>query len=623
MTVSVRTCLAILLGCLAASATLAAELPKMQFNEVKEIAPGVFFRYSAISPTDDKIFGGSNNVWVVFEDYVVVIDANFPKEAGDVIAAVKKTTEKPIRYVFDTHHHGDHAYGNAVFAKEGASIIAQANCARLMRETGAEEFKKAGEGPTGRKDVREGAFKVPNVVFDERLVLDDGKQRVEFLFLGHGHTPGDGVAYLPKHKVLCTGDACVNGAYNYTGHSDTASWIRLLERAKELDVDVICPGHGALVGKDLLDRQKRYFVELRQQVQKGVNAGKSLEEITASIDMPWYKEWTGVEAKSRKENVEHVYGEMTGRVVAWDLLEEFGLEEGASPTKDSPGWTKPKRIVVPNLMPARLKELKVVAPDVEFVPVKTAEEAAKAATNADAVIGYATADLVKTNKNLRWVQLPGDGVQKDVMPLLAKSAAVVTDTQGLDALQLADQAVAVLLRLVEPKSSPLDLHGKTLVVFGPDSMAAAVSKRGKAFGLRVASTDKPAKLKEWFAGADAVILTGPATEQTRGLIGVGELKGMKKTAYVVNAGAGALVDVDALATALSEKRLEGVGLVVAEAELPAKNHPLREQANVIIAPRASRSPEALERDWRLLRENVRRFVAGERLLSVAGKEGNP
>jgi phosphoglycerate dehydrogenase-like enzyme len=209
------------------------------------------------------------------------------------------------------------------------------------------------------------------------------------------------------------------------------------------------------------------------------------------------------------------------------------------------------------------------------------------------------------------------------MPLLAKSAAVVTDTQKLEALQIADQAIAVLLRLVEPKNAPLELHGKTLVAFGPDSTAAAVSKRGKAFGLRVLSTDKPAKLKEWLASADAVILTGPATEQTRGVIGVGELKAMKKTAYVVNAGAGALVDVDALATALSEKRLEGAGLVVAESELPAKNHPLREQANVIIAPRAGRSPEALEREWRLLRENVRRFVAGERLLSVVGKDGKP
>src|SRR5262245_39246159 len=84
-----RACLAAL-ACLVAAAALAPaadELPKMKFNEVKEVAPGVFFRYSSIGPEGSKIpFGGSNHIWVVFEDYVAVIDANFPKEAADVIA---------------------------------------------------------------------------------------------------------------------------------------------------------------------------------------------------------------------------------------------------------------------------------------------------------------------------------------------------------------------------------------------------------------------------------------------------------------------------------------------------------------------------------------------------------
>src|SRR5262245_56331367 len=218
-----RSAFAALLGlAVLASAAGAADLPKMRFNEVKEIAPGVFFRYSSISATDERVpFGGSNNVWVVFDDFVAVIDANFPKEAGDVVAAVKKTTDKPIRYVFDTHHHGDHAYGNAVFAKEGAGVIGQANCARLLRIHGAKDWADAA---AGRKDVRESSLKVPDVIFDDRLVLDDGKQRVEFLFFGHAHTPGDGFAYLPKHKIVCTGDACVNGAFNFMGHSYSASW---------------------------------------------------------------------------------------------------------------------------------------------------------------------------------------------------------------------------------------------------------------------------------------------------------------------------------------------------------------------------------------------------------------
>src|SRR4051812_4494129 len=166
----------------------ARDLPAMKFGEVREIAPGVFFRYSSISPTDPSVFGGSNHVWVVFEDYVVVIDANFPKEAGDVLADIRKTTNKPIRYVLDTHHHGDHAWGNAIWVKAGATIVAHKNCAHLLRTTGLADFVAAGKGPNGRKDVAAGVLKMPTLIFDDKLFLDDGKQRVEFHQLGHSHT---------------------------------------------------------------------------------------------------------------------------------------------------------------------------------------------------------------------------------------------------------------------------------------------------------------------------------------------------------------------------------------------------------------------------------------------------
>src|SRR5262245_11476104 len=457
----------------------ADDLPKMEFNDVKEIAPGVFFRYSSISATDPKIpFGGSNHLWVVFEDYVAVIDANFPKEAGDVIEAIKKTTDKPIRYVFDTHHHGDHAYGNAVFAKAGASIVAQANCARLLRVNGPEEFKQAGEGPAGRKDIANSTLKVPNVVYDDKLVLDDGKQRVEFLFFCHGHTAGDGFAYLPKHKILCTGDACVNGAFNFMGHSDSASWIRALERAQQLDVKIVAPGHGELAGKDLLETQKRYFVELRQQVQKGIDANKEIEDIIKSINLPRYKEWTGTTPAG--DNVKHVYAELTGKITPADLTEDFGIYEGPSPTSKDKDWKKPKRIVVPaGLMPAKIAELKRVAPEIEFIPAKTAADAAKVAGDADAVIGFCTPEIVKGAKNLRWVQVGSAGVENYLFPEIVSSKIALTNTQRLYGPNVADQAFALLLTLtrglrevlptevaeqawLKPKGQQQELNGKTM-----------------------------------------------------------------------------------------------------------------------------------------------------------------
>jgi phosphoglycerate dehydrogenase-like enzyme/glyoxylase-like metal-dependent hydrolase (beta-lactamase superfamily II) len=622
------------------AAAAADDLPKMKFNEVKEVAPGVFFRYSAISATDkDVVFGGSNNVWVVFDDYVVVIDANFPKEAGDVIEAVKKTTDKPIRYVLDTHHHGDHAYGNAVFAKAGASVVAQANCAKWLRDKGAKEFSDAGKGPNGRKDVAESTLKVPNVVFDDKLVLDDGKQRVELLFLGHAHTPGDAVAYLPKHKILCTGDACVNGAFNFMGHSDSASWIRTLERMQQLDVTMVCPGHGPVAGKDLLEKQKRYFVDLRDYVKKGIDAGKDAEALAKDVDLPWYKEWTGVQPTG--DNVKFVYDEFTGRVAPWDLAEDFGIYEGPSPTKDTPGWTKPKRVVVPSgLMPAKLAELKLIAPEVEFIPAKSPEDAAKVVGDADAVVGFCSPEIVRAGKNLRWIQAGHAGVEKELTDELVDSKVTLTNTARVDGPEAADQAFALLLALTrgvndESKDAPrAELHGKTMLVVGLGGIGVQVARRADAFGMRVLavdpkdmerpacvfSLDKPDKLMDLLPKADVVVLCCPLTAQTRGMIGPKQLEAMKKTAYLINVARGGLVQTDALTEALDKKRLAGAGLDVTDPEPLPDKHPLRGRADVVISPHVGgQSPEGRERQWRLFRENVRRFVAGEPLLCVVDK----
>jgi len=288
------------------------KIPEMKFNDVVEIAPGVFFRYSSISATDPKVpFGGSNNIWIVFKDYVVVVDANFPKEAADVIADIRKTTKKPIKYVLDSHHHGDHAYGNCIWAKEGAKIVAHKSCDRLLKTNGPMAWEMAGKE---RKDIRDNELKTPDISFDDKFVVDDGEQRVEFIHMGHCHTAGDAAAYLPKHKILCTGDACVNGSFNFMGHSNSASWIQNLTRMEKLDIDVVCPGHGKPVGKELLGKQKRYFQDLRAEVQKGIDAKKSLDEITMGLDLAWYKEWTGKAAKENKDNVKHVYDELNGKV---------------------------------------------------------------------------------------------------------------------------------------------------------------------------------------------------------------------------------------------------------------------------------------------------------------------
>jgi glyoxylase-like metal-dependent hydrolase (beta-lactamase superfamily II) len=271
---------------------------------VTELAPGVFFRKTQTEPE----FIGCNQGWVIFKDYVLVIDANFPNQADEVIKLIRAQTDKPIRYVFDTHYHGDHADGNIKY--HGATPVASER-SKLEFETkgiaGFEGSKKSKPDEYGALD-----YKQPDLYFPHELVFDDGTQRVELLHIGHGHTLGDAVAWLPQHGILFTGDACVNGAFNYMGDGDTASWISVLTTLEELPVKTVAPGHGELAGKELLAMQKRYFVELRAAIQHGIDAGQTLDEIKAGIDLPFYKEWAGVEAKMQVENIEHVYKELNG-----------------------------------------------------------------------------------------------------------------------------------------------------------------------------------------------------------------------------------------------------------------------------------------------------------------------
>lgn len=628
------------------------ELPKLKFTEVAEIAPGVFFRYSAKSATDPSVvFGGCNNIWIVFEDYVLAYDANFPKEAGDVIAAIRKTTNKPIRYVVNSHHHKDHVFGNAVFARAGATVVAQTNCARILRLNGPKQFADAAKD---RPDIAKSHLRVPDLIFDEKLVFSDNRQHAELLHFGRGHTLGDTFLYLPRHKILCTGDACVNGPFSYLADADSASWARVLEKVQQLDVAIVCPGHGPLAGKEVLESNRRYLADLRTQVKKGIDAGREFEDILKNIDMPWYKEWTGLEAATRSADARHVFDEMTGRLPPLDLLEDFGLREGPSPTKSDKGWTPPRKIVVPDLARAQLLELKRIAPEVYFIPVKSVSDAAREAAGAEAVVGYCSAEIARA-KSVRWIQIGQAGVEDDLTPELVGSNICVTNLQRLHGPNVADTAFALLLaqtrglaRQMRGKANSdlwtnfgsaakaQELHDKTMLIVGLGGIGTHIARRAEAFGMRVLAIDPdekivkpafvfsiepPAKLMDRIPQADVVVLACPLTKQTRGMFGAGQFAAMKKTAYFINIARGGLVDQEAMIAALKKNGIAGAGLDVTDPEPLPANSPLWRMSNVVIGPHVGGpSDGAADRHWRLFRENIRRFVAGEPLLCVVDKQ---
>jgi glyoxylase-like metal-dependent hydrolase (beta-lactamase superfamily II) len=251
------------------------ETLEAQPGNVKRIAPGVWFREGEI-----KEYGHCNNIIIEMSDYLIVVDANFPSGARAAINDAKRLSRKPIKYVFDSHHHGDHAYGNPVWTQLGATTLAYVGVAEEMRRYEPAGWLQAAET---RKDIAELNLKTaepPRQTFEKSpFVLSDGSRRVEFHFFGWAHTRGDGFVYLPKEKILCTGDAVVNGAYNFTGHANLTNWPEVIAKARKLDVVHVLPGHGAPAGPELLDGQRRFFTDLRSAISSQIKAGKTLEQL--------------------------------------------------------------------------------------------------------------------------------------------------------------------------------------------------------------------------------------------------------------------------------------------------------------------------------------------------------
>jgi cyclase len=289
-------------------AVAAAQAPapekKKPYEDPVRVAEGVWFEQHHDVPTY-----GSNVAWIEFADHVAVIDTAFPRGAEQALRNIKRTTKgKKIRYAIVTHFHDDHSFGSGAFAREGAIIVAHESARRdYVERTGKGFAEKAAKD----KAYARAPATPPQLTFQDQLILDDGKgRRAELRYFGAAHTKGDVFTYLPKEKIVFTGDACVNGDHNYLGDADTGSWIDVLGKVQALGVEIVVPGHGALAKADVLESQKQYFVELRRQVGEAIKQGKGLEEAKALVNIPAWKQWTG-KTEMKPSAITHVFGEHT------------------------------------------------------------------------------------------------------------------------------------------------------------------------------------------------------------------------------------------------------------------------------------------------------------------------
>ncbi len=220
------------------------------------------------------IYGSGGNVGVLpTGEGVVLIDDKFDRNVAEILEKVKSITSEPVRYVFNTHHHGDHAGGNETLVKT-ATIVAHENArANMLRGS------QAGAAP---------------LTFSEQQTLHLGGHEIRALYYGRAHTNGDVVLHFRNLRTVHTGDMFVRGApyIDYANGGSAVEWDDTLNEVLQLEFDTVIPGHGPVATREDLTQWKTDFDTFRGLVTDLVEDGKKPEEAAALLDVSDLEGWS-------------------------------------------------------------------------------------------------------------------------------------------------------------------------------------------------------------------------------------------------------------------------------------------------------------------------------------------
>ena len=304
--------------------------PTAEAFEFQKLAEGV---YASIRREPVGLGVDANNLFVIGDDGVLVVDTNFgPSSTRHVLASLRKLTDKPVRFVVNTHPHDDHVLGNIVYrqAFPEAEFIGHAflteylpgrgatnrknqvdnlpGFASTLKETLAKgtsltggpitDEERAGYSSDLRmiesylKDAPSFADVLPTRTLTDRLTITLGTRRVEILHLGRGHTAGDLVVHLPEEGIVATGDLVVFPIPLVGGdQSFVAEWSGTLQKVLALAPRVVVPGHGPVM-RDMshLRLMSDLFASVTRQVKTAADAGQPLQEVRKSVNLDEFRE---------------------------------------------------------------------------------------------------------------------------------------------------------------------------------------------------------------------------------------------------------------------------------------------------------------------------------------------
>ncbi len=282
-------------------------------HRFEKVADGIYYATASGTMTV-----GANSPIILTDTEAMVIDSEItPAAARALVADLKAITDKPVKYVIDSHYHYDHAFGNQVFGPDVQIIGHEHTRTRLLGNTMAEyTYLSSVESVPARvealrkriaeandpavkatlerqvanalaylEQVKEIRVTPPTVTLDRKMTLFRGGREIQLLYFGRGHTDTDVVVFLPKEKIVCTGDL-MESVISYMGDAYVTEWPATLDRLMTLDFDTVMPGHGVVFkGKGHIAAFQRYLRDLLKQATDLKKAGVSAADAAPRIDM--------------------------------------------------------------------------------------------------------------------------------------------------------------------------------------------------------------------------------------------------------------------------------------------------------------------------------------------------
>ena len=232
---------------------------------------------------------GGNVAAYATAEGVVLVDDMFDRNHDDILKQIKSISDKPLRYVINTHQHDDHAGGDFKMLPL-TEVIAHRNVYANLKDIKRPYFEDTPGTPIG----------LPRITFSDRLDVHLGGRDVEAYYFGRGHTSGDIIVYFPELKAIHTGDLFISGSRRgvpiYVDSVQGGSlleWTRTLDRVLQLDFDIVIPGHGPLATKADLVRFNADIAAMRTRLQGMIKGGASKDQVVQTVEKDYGWRATG------------------------------------------------------------------------------------------------------------------------------------------------------------------------------------------------------------------------------------------------------------------------------------------------------------------------------------------